>query len=36
MKIEVNQPKSNAESVQVFMNAFEMGRSAARKAWGDA
>lgn len=33
MKIEINQEKSNSEVVKVFVNAFEMGRSAALKSW---
>lgn len=36
MKIEVKEVKSNAQDIQcVFMDAFEMGRRAALKSWGD-
>ena len=34
MKIEVNQEKSKSQSVKcIFLDAYEMGRQAALKAW---
>lgn len=36
MKIEVKQPETRSQNIQcVFLDAYEMGRKAALKAWGD-
>lgn len=35
MKIKVKQVKSNENDYEVFVNAFEMGRKAAQKVWGE-
>lgn len=35
MQIKVKQIESEPNKLKVFVNAFEMGQEAARKAWGE-
>lgn len=35
MQIKVNQEESEVNQIKVFVNAFNLGQEAARKAWGE-